>query len=1346
MGASRPVLPLHPGPPVRVRGSPSVKTIWSGAGPMSYQRRNRRLRTQLSRTQLGRIQLDRTQLGYTQLGRGYCPAIAFGAAALCGSILVPAGAYALSTGAHALPGSGAVGAQSGLSGPQLVLLAEGSASQAVAAISATPATASVATHPAVQSGSAPASAQDFTIPTVSSPTSATSPQASLPAGGGTVHGSVLAGTAGKPGGVPLPGVAVTATNTLTGRRYTAATDADGTYRLNIPCNGRYVLRAELAGFASATAEVLFTGDAAPGAPEAAKTSDFGLQLASRVEAAENASAANGTAGGASLLRGLQNLNLSAGAPGAVDAGGGGGNTGAALPSLGGLSDTAGAGSETVAVSGQTGQTNGLAGLSEDDLRERIRQGVEAARANGQLPPGVDPTNAIVGLLGSMMAGPGPGGGDRGGGRGGGAGGGSGAFRNLNPTQLHGGFNYQGEYSALDSAPWSPTLLPQAKLPYARNTFGATLAGSPFIPGLIKPSTKQFGFLNFNWSRNTNPEVLTGTVPTDAERNGDFSGLTQTVNGGAAVTPIFDPATGRQFIYNGQPNVIDPTRISPQALYVLNHFYPHANVATAGTQAYNYQTDTTAGQNSANLSARFIRNLGANSSNPFAAFGGGGGGGNRGGGNRNAPATLRQSLNTSFSYSHSASDIRDIILPLSGASHTDGYNLSEGYVVGFGRFNNTATVTWNRSHADTRNYFTDTGSDPAAAAGIALPSTGVLGAQPNFYNGLPALTFTNFLSVNNTNPQDNIAQTISFSDQVSYRHKKHNMRFGGDIRRVHQDYVGGGTPLGTFTFTGYNTESQGPNGDQTRSLNSTGQVASGSAFADFLLGLPQKTSIQAGLSKIYLRANIFDGYANDDFRVADGLTLNGGVRYEYFSPYNEKNNRLVNLSGVAEQTASVGCVTPTDISVATAAGLLTCAPGPTSSLLHGDHVLYSPRFGVAWRPHVYPRLLKETVLRAGYGINFNTTQFASFAQSLSYQAPFAVSQNNVLSTGTNNTGCYQAAAPTSTSAGTASNLTLANGFGCSAKLYQNTYAVNPNYRLGMVQVYNANIQRTLPVGVVLNIGYNGSHGSGLNVVRAPNHTGNSVTTPDAVAFTYQSSDGESTFNALTVSAQKRLQKGLAMALNYQYAHSIDDASSFGGASTTSSIQNDDDLHAERANSSFDQRHKLTGTWLYELPIGLNRRFLNRGGIASRLLDGFDISSAFTLASGMYFTPHYISTAAQIAAGGTYTLRPNRNFAQPIAGNGALRSWFNAAAFMAPGSYGTASRYSIEGPGQVLVAMSLSRTVPFGETRSFEARLTANNVFNTVQYNGIDTQLDSATFGRVTGAAAMRQITFIGRYRF
>ncbi|HLI76974.1 MAG TPA: carboxypeptidase-like regulatory domain-containing protein, partial [Acidobacteriaceae bacterium] len=230
--------------------------------------------------------------------------------------------------------------------------------------------------------------------------------------GGVVQGKVVAGIAGKPGGVPLPGVAVTATNTLTGRKYATATDVDGAYTMKIPRNGRYVIRVELAGFAAATAEVVLNGES----PQTARVSDFGLQLASRAAAAEAretaaaGAAGGGTGGSASLLRNLQGLSLNASGGEAEDASAGGGNAGAALPTLGTLGEAgANSGAETVAVSGASGQTNGLANFSEDELRQRIQEGVERARASGQLPPGVDPTNAIVGILGGMMGG-GPGGG------------------------------------------------------------------------------------------------------------------------------------------------------------------------------------------------------------------------------------------------------------------------------------------------------------------------------------------------------------------------------------------------------------------------------------------------------------------------------------------------------------------------------------------------------------------------------------------------------------------------------------------------------------------------------------------------------------------------------------------------------------------------------------------------------------------------------------------------------------------------------------------------------------------------------------------------------------------------
>jgi hypothetical protein len=232
----------------------------------------------------------------------------------------------------------------------------------------------------------------------------------------------------------------------------------------------------------------------------------------------------------------------------------------------------------------------------------------------------------------------------------------------------------------------------------------------------------------------------------------------------------------------------------------------------------------------------------------------------------------------------------------------------------------------------------------------------------------------------------------------------------------------------------------------------------------------------------------------------------------------------------------------------------------------------------------------------------------------------------------------------------------------------------------------------------------------------------------------------------VNVRKGLQKGVSLQATYHYGHSIDNASSIGGGSATVA-QNDQDLNAEEGNSAFDVRHQLTGNWVLELPFGPNRALLSKGGFWSKALDGFSLSGDFTFSSGTYYTPHYVATVAETATGSNNSLRPDRVFSQPIAGEGTILDWFNPAAFVTPANgFGTASRGSIEGPGIVVADASLSRTVAFGDTRSFEARVTATNVFNTVQYSGIDTTLNSQTFGQVTSAAAMRRLTVIARYRF
>ncbi len=1128
-----------------------------------------------------------------------------------------------------------------------------------------------------------------------------------------IQGTVRSGT------VPLPGVAVTATNTLTGKKYSTTTDVTGAFAMAIPRNGRYVVKTELAAFASQTQEVLLNAAGENGGkPEQMVL--FGMQLASRVvqqDAEQTAVLARSGRGGAQGS-GLQALNILSGGADAADASAGMANAGAQLPSLGGLGAAdMGASQDSVAVSGQIGQTNGLANFNEDDVRQRVEDAIAQARRQGGAAG--DMANAVVGMLGGMM-GPGGFGGGFGGGPGGrGGGGGRGGFRGIDPTQPHGGIFYVGGFGALNATNYSLTGAPVVKPGYNNNRFGVNFTGSPYIPGLTKPSTKQFVFFNVTGQRNTNPLNLYATVPTIAERGGDFSGFTQPGTG--QVVPIFDPLTGQQFSCNGVLNVICPARQSKQALALLN-FYPAPNV-TSSTQRLNYQTITTAGQNSAQASLRFVRNFGQTT-----GFGLGG----RRQEQASGPKTLRQNINFNGSYSHSASDTPNVFASLGGATQSEGYGISAGYTVGYGRRTNNASVNWNRSHSTGRNYFTNTPSNPAGDAGIAVPSQLGVSPQRGFYNGLPTITITNFSSLNDATPRDSVNQTISFSDFVSWSHKKHNMRFGADVRRVHADVLGGGgtggNPLGTFVFSDYATLS--PNDRIAVNGGSTKPPTSGAGFADFLIGAPQQTKIQAGLSKIYLRANVFDWFAQDDWRLLPSLTLNFGLRYEYFSPYVEKNNRLVNLDHNANFT---------EVSTVLPGGTGEFSGSFPRSLVNPDRTLYSPRLGVAWRPKW--AFAKNTVARAGYGINYNTGQFATFAQSLAFQPPFAITQTNVLGTVSNDTGC------------SFTNMTLANGFGCSSKPIQNNYSVNRNYRLGRVQVWNLDVQRTLPLGIVLNVGYNGSFGGDLDIVRAPNHTTTTVTTATAQAFTYEDSVAYSRFNTLVVNARKRMQKGVSLQATYRYGHSIDNASSIGGTGSVNGVsgvavaQNDQRLDLEEGNSAFDRRHEVTGNWVAELPFGPNRAYFNKGGRISKALDGFSISGDFDFSTGLYYTPQYESTAAQIAAGGTYTLRPDRVFGTPIGGGGGVFDWFNKAAFVSPANgFGTASRNSIEGPGTVGIDASLSRTVSLGETRSFEARATANNVFNTVQYSRIDTSLTSATFGQVTGTAPQRALTFTARYRF
>lgn len=1134
-----------------------------------------------------------------------------------------------------------------------------------------------------------------TVPAPAPPTSAAAPPAASqtpapnpPAPSAPASDANAAGTAGgvitgavKAGQTPLPGVTVTAKNTLTGKQYVTATDTRGAFTLHIEEDGRYVVRADFAAFAGSTKEVLLHGGSA------AQTGDFALVLASRQQQIDQAETnrAGGTGRGAGGPRqyiggqGAQNLGLLAGSLGAVAAGGEAG--GAALPSAASSSDFS---TESVAVAGQSGTTNPLAGINMDQMRDNF-ENMQQQQTLSQIPGQRQGDGGGFGGPGG-----GPGGGGPGGGFGGGGGRGGFNFRRFNPSKPHGALFWTGGNSIFDAKDFA---LRGQKFPqpaYNSNRFGAIYAGAPYIPHLIEHDTKDFFFLSLIGNHSSAPFDQYGTVPDVQERMGDFSGLTQN---GQAVT-IYDPLTGQPF----PGNVIPENRISPQATALLN-YVPLPNLSVTNNQ--NYQRLTTATTNTTTVGARYMRSFGSATpvSSMIRQFTGAG-----------APG-LQQSINANFNYSHTGADELNLFPELGGKEQVHQYSFQLGYTLGVGRLTNNFTVNLNRSNTQLSNLFTNK-QDIASQLGINVLN----GAASNPINyGLPNVTLVQFSGLTEQQPNFQLNQTIGVSESSTWVRGKHNVRFGGDYKRIDLNLLGQANPTGTFTFTGLVTQQPGTSGSSGTGTNgSQGAASTGSSLADLLLGRPQQTAIQAPYQKAYLRANIYDLFLQDDWRVRSNFTVLAGLRYEYFSPYAEKSGRLATIDANSDFS---------QVATVVAGGTGPFNGKYPQTLITPDRNKFSPRIGFAWKA------FRNTVVRGGYGVNFANGQYVTFLSNFAFQSPFADVQTNQLTQG--------------------AAITLANGFGAAQPT--GNYSVNKNYRLPYVQVWNLDIQRTLPAGIVLNVGWNGAKGTRLNVLTAPGRTANASVS--GAYYNYSDSIGFSNFNAGTVRLRKRMQGGIAIGATYTYSHAIDDASSIGGNGGTTAVvaQNWQNILAEESNSSFDIRHNFKGDFVYEFPFGPDAHFLTSGNWLSHGLANLSFSGTFAFATGAPLTPRFTANSADVARGSTGSLRPNRVPGSSLtAGGGRLDRWFNTDAFsdqFAAGQvYGTASRYSIPGPGTLTFDASLSKTIRLGDTRSVEMRGTADNILNTVQYAGVDTNLGSNTYGQVTSAAQMRTFTLLGRFRF
>jgi outer membrane receptor protein involved in Fe transport len=667
--------------------------------------------------------------------------------------------------------------------------------------------------------------------------------------------------------------------------------------------------------------------------------------------------------------------------------------------------------------------------------------------------------------------------------------------------------------------------------------------------------------------------------------------------------------------------------------------------------------------------------------------------------------VQNNINFGLNWSRSSNNIVNPFPLLAGGTGTQGLNANAGWTYGKGRVTNIFRVNYNHNHVSTTNLYSNV-TDVSGPGGAGI---GGISHDP-FDWGLPGISFTSFGGLSDPTPRRELDQTYSISETVSWNRGKHNWRFGGDYRRILQSFRSARNAEGSFVFTGFAT-SQYASGS-TQPVTDTGYD-----FADFLLGFPQQTSLQSGATAYNFRANAFDFFVQDDWRFRSNLSFNLGLRYEYNGPYTEASDRISNLD-VAPGFAAATPVLPGNA-------------GPfngtfPASLVRPDRNDFAPRIGIAWKPQ------KQMVVRTGYGINYNLAQYGFMIQNFAFQPPFANTATNT----TNVMGLTSA-----------SPLTITNGFPTTGNTVTNNFAVNPSYRLGYVQIWNLDVQREWPGGVVMNAGYNGAKGTRLDTERA-------LVVAGGQPFIYESSEGNSIMHAASVRVRKRMTKGLGLSGQYVFSKSIDDASSIGGGGSVVA-QNPFDISADRGLSSFDQRHKFTGNWIMDLPFGENRRFLTKGA-GNQILGGWQWSGDFTIGSGLYFTPRVLGGGLDIGRGVSGSLRANTVAGQSVSvSDPTTLKWFNTTAFCAPSatctnptgsSFGDAGRNIIEGPGQVSLNMSLNKTITIKESRALDLRFTANNVFNTVRFTSINTVVNSFTFGEVTGTGGMRRVTMQARFRF
>jgi hypothetical protein len=553
-------------------------------------------------------------------------------------------------------------------------------------------------------------------------------------------------------------------------------------------------------------------------------------------------------------------------------------------------------------------------------------------------------------------------------------------------------------------------------------------------------------------------------------------------------------------------------------------------------------------------------------------------------------------------------------------------------------------------------------------------------------GAPKITINGFDYVGATQPLGRIDTTGHITDNLTWTRGRHQMRFGGEYRRARLDVFYHINKRGTFVFDG----SRGPWAADT-AVN--GNLRS---LADFLAGFPSNSSgaviVRGELQRDYYQ-NSFDWWAHDTVRVTPKLSLNFGVRYTYHGVLHDAKDSITTF---VPGTGFAGLGSGLD------------------SLYPKDGNNFAPRFGFAWTP----ARNGKTVIRGAYGVFYDVPALNFF----------------VANTGVPNGG---AAGVNANPGGSnpvftinARNVVLQPGvpvFGNAGPVPPfGAFGISQDFRTPYVQNYNLNVQRQLSSTGVLQVGYVGSSGRKLAVLRDVNQPVNGVR-PFAAQFpTLATIDtifsmANSNYNSFQVQYRQSIWRGVTALFNYTMGHAIDNTSDVRNTVPTNSY----DLRNERGSSTFDIRHIVTSFVSYQLP---GARF------APLLTKGWQLNALVTAHGG---TPLNILAGTNRSGAGQNRDRVDLvgdPFADVVSAipNSLAIQYFNRAAFANPatGTFGNIGRNTIYGPGFGAVDFSVFKNTTITERLRAEFRVEIFNLFNRTNYNNPNVTFSSSSFGQIT----------------